>query len=273
MPAGGGGLSRTAEAEYLARSGLRFVIGLDEAGRGPLAGPVVCAAVLLLDSGVPVEGIMDSKKLVKEEDREAAYESLVRCPGVCWGVAIVSHEEIDAINILQASLIGMKRATDDLLSKYPSVDKKQCLALADGNAVPSNMPVTETQCIVKGDSLIYSIAAASIIAKVTRDRIMQQQSDLYPVYAFSQHKGYPTAQHRAALMEHGACPIHRKTYSPVKIALERHAKLLLSPPPPAPDSSTGKRTRRQSNQSTSPQRRSTLDMSTPPPSPAKTRRR
>lgn len=269
------GLTRAAEAEYLARRGLQFVLGLDEAGRGPLAGPVVAAAVLLLDSAptIPVEGIMDSKMLVREEAREACFEELVNHPRVLVGVSIVSHEEIDIVNILQASLLAMKRAADDLFSKYPGlVDGSKCLALADGNAVPGDMPSKETLCVIKGDTLIYSIAAASIIAKVTRDRIMRQQHDLYPEYAFSLHKGYPTLQHRQALMLHGPCAIHRKTYSPVKLALERQAAN--SPQKSESAKSAGKRSRAGplSNPS-SLERRQKLDMSTPPPSPAKTRRR
>jgi ribonuclease HII len=169
---------------------------------------------------------------MSESDREQSYQLIINSSDVIWGVSIVSHTEIDEINILQASLVGMKRACDDLLSKLKNTKKtttkgdismnSKFIALVDGNKLPKDMPVP-TVYVIKGDSYVYSISVASIIAKVTRDRIMVEQHKLYPEYNFMQHKGYPTFQHRQTLYEIGPCPIHRSTYAPVKQALIKFA--------------------------------------------------
>lgn len=200
-----------------------------KAGRGPLAGPVVCAAAYIKNDTVLNTLVADSK-VMSESDREKSYEVVINSSDVLWGISIVSHTEIDEINILQASLVGMKRACDNLLAKLntakkgsnePSINSK-FIALVDGNKLPKDMPVP-TVYAIKGDSYIYSISVASIIAKVTRDRIMIEQHTLFPEYNFQQHKGYPTFQHRQTLYEIGPCPIHRSSYAPVKQALIKFA--------------------------------------------------
>lgn len=203
----------------------KYVIGIDEAGRGPLAGPVVAAACYVPEE-VVLQGIIDSKA-TKEEDRENSYEEIVANTSILWGVSVVSNTEIDEINILQASLKAMRLATNELLDKAKAVNSDFNLssyyALVDGNKIPSDMKVA-CEYVIKGDSLIYSIAAASIIAKVTRDRIMTDLSKIYPAYRLDKHKGYPTAEHRKILQELGPTPIHRLSYGPVKVAAERHSK-------------------------------------------------
>lgn len=182
--------------------------GVDEAGRGPLAGPVVAAAVLfpkLLVSEELLFLIDDSKKL-SEARREYVYEKLIDFDAKI-GIGQASEKEIDSINILQASLLAMKRAVE-ALSVTPD------MVLVDGNKCPKlRIPV---QAIVKGDSHSYSIAAASIIAKVTRDRMMADYAKLYPDYEFDRHKGYPTALHLEKIEKYGLLPIHRKTFGPCK---------------------------------------------------------
>ena len=235
-------LSRAAEKRYLAaHPGCKLVMGVDEAGRGPLCGPVVAAACIVLEgdggSGDEFTGITDSKKVVAEADREATYEILTKHPRCFWGIGIVDNKTIDEINILQASLLAMRIAAQDLLDKAKKDSKKgnsssktlvggeKILALVDGNKVPENMPTAQTVFVIKGDSLIYSIAAASIIAKVTRDRIMHAYDKQYPLYRLSQHKGYPTFDHRKILYDVGPCEIYRFTFGPVKMAAEHHANL------------------------------------------------
>ena len=193
----------------LRRAGARFIAGIDEAGRGPLAGPVVAAAVVLPENfRHPV--LTDSKQLSAEQ-RLALYAELTAPEagerGIYWAVSVVDHEEIDRINILRATHQGMRRA----LAALPvPVDH----ALIDG--LPVNpFPVPQT-AVVKGDAKSYSIAAASIIAKVTRDRIMNEMDALYPQYRFCQHKGYATPEHLARLEEYGPSPIHRRTFLPRK---------------------------------------------------------
>jgi len=176
--------------------------GVDEAGRGPLAGPVVAAAVILDRRRVP-RGIDDSKKLA-EEARETLYERIVRVAG--WGVGVVDVEEIDRINIYHATMLAMSRAVDAL-----GVDP--AMVLVDGNALPKWRH--KAQAIVSGDALSRSIAAASIVAKVTRDRLMREYDLAYPGYGWRQNKGYGTAEHRAALIELGPTPLHRRSFSPV----------------------------------------------------------
>ncbi len=196
----------------LAQQGASFIAGVDEAGRGPLAGPVVVAAVVLpaswYQAGVPAElaGLNDSKKLT-ERRREAYFEILGGLTEVIQSVVCVEAAEIDERNILGATHVGMVRA---LAGLGRSVDH----VLIDGLAVSA---VTQPQTpLVKGDSRSFSIAAASVLAKVTRDRLMLEYDGLYPDYGFAQHKGYPTAAHLAALRERGASPIHRRSFAPVR---------------------------------------------------------
>jgi len=184
-----------------------LVAGVDEAGRGPLAGPVMAAAVILDDQN-PIAGLADSKQL-SALARERLYDE-IRAKALCFAIARASVDEIDQLNILQATLLAMRRAVLGL--RLPPK-----LVLVDGN----RLPVLPMRCeaIVKGDSLIAAISAASILAKVTRDRWCDEVEVHYPAYGFAQHKGYGTAQHLAALQAHGACPLHRKTFAPVREVL------------------------------------------------------
>ncbi len=176
------------------------VCGIDEAGRGPLAGPV-CAAAVILDSSDRIEGVNDSKKL-SEKKREELFDEITR-RALGYAIAFASHAEIDEINILQATFLAMERAIGQL-SPAPE------LALIDGNrAKDFGLPV---RTIVKGDSLSASIAAASILAKVTRDRFMEELDSEYPQYGFDVHKGYGTKRHYEALAEYGPSPVHRRTF-------------------------------------------------------------
>jgi len=180
-----------------------LVCGIDEAGRGPLAGPVVAAAVIL-DASAPIPGLNDSKKL-SEKKRDVLAE-LIKSQALAWAVAEASVDEIDQLNILQATLLAMRRAVEAL---QPAADS----ALVDGNRCPRlNIPV---QAVVKGDGSIAPIAAASILAKTHRDRIMLGLHTEFPHYGFDRHMGYPTAAHFAALREHGASPVHRRSFAPV----------------------------------------------------------
>ena len=181
--------------------GFATICGVDEAGRGPLAGPVT-AAVVILPPGVDIEGLNDSKKL-SEAKREKLYD-VIRQTAVSCCVASASVEEIEQYNILQATFLAMRRAVEGL-SCVPD------LALIDGNRLPVGLTVP-ARTIVKGDGRSASIAAASILAKVTRDRYMKQQDALYPGYGFAVHKGYGTKAHYAALAEQGPSPIHRMSF-------------------------------------------------------------
>jgi ribonuclease HII len=180
-----------------------LMAGVDEAGRGPLAGPVVAAAVMLNEKH-PIKGLADSKKLSASK-REALFDE-IRAKALCYSVAEASVEEIDAINILQATLLAMQRAVAGL-RLLPQ------LVLVDGNRLP--VLSMQAQAIVKGDSLVPAISAASILAKVTRDRWCKEVDAIYPHYGFATHKGYGTAAHLEALRTHGACAQHRKTFKPV----------------------------------------------------------
>ena len=180
-----------------------LICGVDEAGRGPLAGPVVAAAVIL-DPQKPIEGLDDSKKLSAKRREALAVE--IRAQALAWAVSEASVEEIDEINILQASLLAMRRAVEKL-----SIQPHK--ALIDGNRCPLlNCP---TEAIVGGDGKVASIAAASILAKTVRDAGMLRLHVQYPVYGFDRHMGYPTAFHLKALREYGPCPAHRRSYAPV----------------------------------------------------------
>lgn len=177
--------------------------GVDEAGRGPLAGPVVAAAVIL-DEMNPIKGLADSKKLTALR-REKLYDE-IQAKALCCSIAQATVEEIDRLNILQATLLAMKRAVEGLRLKPHKV-------LVDGNRLPSLSILAEA--IVKGDALVPAISAASILAKVYRDRWCGEFHLLYPQYGFAGHKGYGTAEHLAALKQYGACPEHRKSFAPV----------------------------------------------------------
>lgn len=180
--------------------GFEIVCGVDEAGRGPLAGPV-CAAAVILPRDLEIEGLNDSKKL-SDKRRRALFEQIT-AQAVSYGIAFATEQEIDEINILQATFLAMRRAMEQLTVR-PSI------ALIDGNRETDfGLPV---RTIVKGDSLSANIAAASILAKVTRDDFMMQQAELYPQYGFDVHKGYGTRAHYDALRKYGPCPIHRRTF-------------------------------------------------------------
>ena len=180
-----------------------LLAGVDEAGRGPLMGPVVAAAVIL-DELKPIKGLADSKKLSALR-REALYDE-IRAKALCFSIAQASAEEIDSINILQATMLAMKRAVEGLRLKPHKV-------LVDGNRLPQLVILSEA--IVGGDALVPAISAASILAKVYRDRWCADFHLEYPQYGFAGHKGYCTVQHLAALRAHGACPQHRRSFAPV----------------------------------------------------------
>ncbi|MDZ7596670.1 MAG: ribonuclease HII [Thiobacillus sp.] len=183
--------------------------GVDEAGRGPLAGPVMAAAVML-DPAQPIDGLRDSKKLSAAARERLADE--IRLRAVAWCVAEASVAEIDQLNILQATLLAMQRAVAGLGRAPDDV-------WVDGNRCPNW--AWRSQAVVKGDDKVAAIAAASILAKTVRDQFMCRLHDEYPVYGFARHMGYGTALHLAALKAHGACPQHRRSFAPVKLALDQ----------------------------------------------------
>jgi len=191
---------------------LIWICGVDEAGRGPLVGAVVAGAVVL-DPSKPIAGLKDSKKLTPAR-RDFLYEQIIE-KAKAWGVGQASPAEIDDINILQATMLAMRRAVEDLASRLGAWPDK---ALIDGNRCPE-LPIP-SEAIIKGDAKEPAISAASIIAKVTRDRQMKILDALHPQYGFAQHMGYPTEAHFAALKEFGACDEHRKSFSPVRKVLE-----------------------------------------------------
>ncbi len=198
-----------AERAALGWEGAALVAGVDEAGRGPLAGPVVAAAVIL-DELHPIKGLADSKVLTPRR-RERLFDE-IRARALCCSIAEASVEEIDRLNILQATLLAMQRAVDGLRLKPR-------LVLVDGNRLP--LLDVRAQAIVKGDALVSAISAASILAKVHRDRWCAELDVQFPLYGFAQHKGYGTAAHLAALRAHGACAQHRRSFRPVTDVLER----------------------------------------------------
>ena len=188
--------------------GSGVMAGVDEVGRGPLAGPVIAAAVIL-DPEQPIQGLMDSKKISERKRILLALE--IQKKSIAWAVGRAEHDEIDSINILQASLLAMKRAIESL-----AIEPE--LVLVDGIHCPDIS--CNVDAIIKGDNKIPAISAASIIAKVARDNEMIALDSQYPGYGFSQHKGYPTRMHIAALKELGVSSIHRKSFAPVKKLLE-----------------------------------------------------
>ena len=184
-----------------------LIAGVDEAGRGPLAGPVVAAAVIL-DPQKHIDGLADSKVL-NERKRDSLFEA-IKIDTLCWSVGIATVEEIDELNILQATLLAMQRAINDLAIQPDEV-------LIDGNCLPKLL--MPAQAIVKGDSKVKAISAASIVAKVVRDKIMVDYHNLYPDYAFQFHKGYGTKQHLKEIDKFGFLPIHRKSFNPLRTIL------------------------------------------------------
>lgn len=181
-----------------------LICGVDEAGRGPLAGPVFAAAVIL-DPAKPIAGLRDSKKLSEAKRDELAVQ--IKQHAMAWAIAQCSEQEIDTLNILQATMLAMRRAVEGL-------KPQPTLALIDGNRCPV-MPF-RSEAIVKGDDKVEAISAASILAKTARDAALLELHRAYPQYAFDQHKGYPTALHLERLREHGVSPVHRKSYAPVR---------------------------------------------------------
>lgn len=196
-----------------------LLAGVDEAGRGPLAGPVVAAAVIL-DELRPIRGLADSKVLSALQ-RERLYDQ-IRAHALCVSVASASVEEIDQLNILQATMLAMRRAVEGLRLLPQQV-------LVDGNRLP--VLRVQAEAVVRGDALVPSISAASIIAKVHRDRLCNELHERFPHYGFEGHKGYATAAHLEALQRHGACPEHRRSFAPVSAVLQRGA----GNPAPRPD--------------------------------------
>jgi ribonuclease HII len=190
---------------------LGLVAGVDEAGRGPLAGPVVAAAVIL-DDMKRIRGLNDSK-LLTPAVRERLYDE-IRAKALCCSVAEATVDEIDTLNILQATLLAMKRAVEGLRLKPAKV-------LIDGNQLPRLK--MHAEAVIGGDATVKSISAASILAKVHRDRLCLQLHELHPQYGFDAHKGYSTPAHLEALKKHGACAIHRRSFAPVREALGRLA--------------------------------------------------
>ncbi|WP_238787564.1 ribonuclease HII [Thiospirillum jenense] len=186
-------------------SNYAFIAGVDEAGRGPLAGPVVAAAVMFADKNLPI-GIRDSKQLTAIKREQLAEQ--IQLTATSYAIAVVQVADIDQLNILQASLLAMRQAVLQLTPTPQQV-------FIDGNQCPTGLPCS-AQTVVHGDALMPLIGAASILAKVTRDRLMIELDARYPGYGFAQHKGYPTAAHLAALKRLGACPEHRRSFRPVR---------------------------------------------------------
>ena len=188
------------EEEYY-KKGYSFICGIDEAGRGPLAGPVVVASVILPKDSM-IEGVNDSKK-ISEKKREKIYDEIIK-EAISYNVGIISQEEIDKINILNATKKGLTESLKKLEIK-PDIILVDALQKIDTLGI-------QYESIIKGDAKSYSIAAASIIAKVTRDRIMREWDEVYPEYGFASHKGYGTAKHIAAIKQYGICPLHRRSF-------------------------------------------------------------
>ena len=188
--------------DELRKKGFEFICGIDEAGRGPLAGPVVIASVIMPANSM-IEGVNDSKKISKKK-REKLYDQII-AEAISYGVAIIGQDEIDEINILNATKKGLTISLKEL-TKKPDLILVDALDHIDTLGIPYDS-------IIKGDAKCYSIAAASIIAKVTRDRIMREWDKVYPEYGFEKHKGYGTANHIEAIKKYGLCPIHRKSFT------------------------------------------------------------
>ena len=192
--------------------GKKIIAGTDEAGRGPLCGPVVAGAVVFLNYDIEIPVVIRDSKQMSEKQREAAYEWITNNPDILWATAECSAREIDEMNILQASLTAMTRAIDAL-----RVVVEYCLV--DGNKMPKGL---HGESVVKGDAKSLSVAAASIIAKVTRDRIMKELAKKYPQYEWEKNAGYPTQQHLQAIDKYGINEHYRKTYRPIKERIEKN---------------------------------------------------
>lgn len=195
-------LKQIEDEIYNTNREIQYICGIDEAGRGPLAGPVVVASVIMPRDSM-IEGVNDSKK-VSEKKREELYDSIIE-EAVSYGVGIIDEKVIDEINILEATKKGLTTSLQELKVK-PNLILVDALNKIDTLGIPY-------KSIIKGDALCYSISCASIIAKVTRDRIMRQWDEIYPMYGFEKHKGYGTALHIQAIKEHGLCPIHRRSFT------------------------------------------------------------
>jgi len=200
---------------------MQLICGVDEAGRGPLAGAVYAAAVVL-NPEKPIQGLADSKKLSEKKRDALALE--IKAHALAWSIAHSTVEEIDEINILQASLLAMKRAIESIQANQSvqaslaGMQSIQLLVQVDGNQCPKiSLPC---EAIVKGDSKVQAISAASILAKTARDAALYELDQQYPMYGFAQHKGYPTAAHMALLREHGVSPVHRRSYAPVRALIQ-----------------------------------------------------
>lgn len=201
------------EEKRLWKKGYKYIAGIDEAGRGPLAGPVVSGAVLIIEKNLKevkkIKSVKDSKKLT-EKKREEVYTNLINNYKLKWGIGIVSEKVIDKINILEATKLSMIRAVKDLEKRNKI---KVDFLILDGK-MKINLNINQ-ESIIKGDDKVLSISAASIIAKVTRDRLMIKYDKLYPVYNFKKHKGYGTKEHLKNIRNNGICKIHRKSFSPI----------------------------------------------------------
>jgi ribonuclease HII len=206
-----------ARERRLAKIGFDLAVGFDEAGCGPLAGPVMAAATAVLDLNCRrpdylwlLRHVDDSKKL-SPKNREAIYQKITVCSNLIWAAVMVGNGKIDQINILEASKLAMEKAFQKLSAKLPPrFQKEKIFCLLDGNF--SIKVLCRQESIVGGDGKVFSIALASIIAKVERDRLMAKMDAKYPAYGFARHKGYPTKAHYAALSQHGPCPIHRRSF-------------------------------------------------------------
>lgn len=190
------------EEDIYNNSNINYICGIDEAGRGPLAGPVVVASVIMPKDSA-IEGVNDSKK-ISEKKREELYDKIIQ-EAISYGVGIIDHEQIDELNILNATKLGLTISLQELEIK-PNLILVDALNKIDTLGIPY-------KSIIKGDALCYSISCASIIAKVTRDRIMREWDEIYPMYEFEKHKGYGTASHIQAIKEYGLCPIHRRSFT------------------------------------------------------------
>lgn len=196
--------------QNLYKKGYKLICGIDEAGRGPLMGPVVVGAAII-EPDSKIEWVNDSKK-VSEKRREILYDKITQ-EAISWGVGIISEKEIDKVNILNATKEGLTIALKEVITKLQenNENKKPDIVIVDALKNIDTLGI-EYQSIIKGDATCYSISCASIIAKVTRDRIIRQWDEVYPQYGFARNKGYGTAEHIEALKKYGACPIHRKTF-------------------------------------------------------------
>lgn len=195
-------LKKIEEDIYNKRPEFKYICGIDEAGRGPLAGPVVVASVIMPRDSM-IEGINDSKK-ISEKKREKLYDLILE-EAISYGIGIINQSEIDEINILEATKKGLTTSIEEMQVK-PDLILVDALNHIDTKGIPY-------ESIIKGDAKVYSIAAASIIAKVTRDRIMREWDEIYPQYGFAKHKGYGTSAHITAIKEYGLCPLHRKSFT------------------------------------------------------------